>query len=525
MYASTSTQQSIPCKPFFWFPNTELPISVIAIPGFSTYGDPIAPGHHYIIATGDTPEIEIKKQVWEIQAADAGLIKIYGCQQPISNLVSAGFRFEELLDQIIDYSLDSDKWLSIYRSSDLTPESTHAIAQLAISLLPETEKLLELESLRQRAKIPAKTWEKIIDTITNNETINTSGKTQLSGKSIVNVDNAQLSTGVLTIENLDETQIQAIVNAVNAILQENRVDFIESSKLDHLYRNNRQFVSQKVFNDIVAGCRVRYNEVLPEDELRLKSLMDYNQALINWDEVLPTSLARDLKHDADVLNIDPVMLWQPLLSAVSSLAGGFKLDEYGGIPAVNWTCTVLPSGGGKTRADSLILSPLRQLQMSANADYQEEIKEYKRALTEYEKSEDSQAQEPEKPALRKYLFEVATIQSVLKRLSEQENQGSLWARDEIKGLFSSLNQFSGNETEAIELLLKLWDNKETFIDRVDIENSYSIANPGLGITGGIQNDIFRKVFKDANDGNGMQARFLFAVPKQRQKSTLKATVV
>jgi hypothetical protein len=346
---------------------------------------------------------------------------------------------------------------------------------------------------------------------------NTSTNNHLSRKSIVYVDNGLLSTSLSTPQSDDESTIQAIVGIVYTILGSNYSEFVEGQKLDSLYDQYKDRVKRKLFDTIVASERVKAGEVLPEDELRLKSLMDYSQAKINWDEVLPAPLARDIKHDAERLNIDPVMIWQALLPAVSSLAGTFTLDEYGGVPAINWTCTVLPSGKGKTRADNLVFSPLRKMQLRADVDYKERSKEYKRAIVQYEKSGDTEAQEPEKPGLRKYLFEVATIQSILKRLSEQGNHGSLWARDEIKGLFNSLNQFSGSETEAMELVLKLWDNKPTFVDRTDIENSYSIAGTAVSLAGGIQNDVFRKVFKDANDGNGMQARFLFAVPEERKK--------
>lgn len=340
---------------------------------------------------------------------------------------------------------------------------------------------------------------------------------ELSRKSIVYVDNGLLSTPLSTPKDNDESIIQAIVGNVYTIIESNYSEFVERQKLNSLYHQYEDLVDRKLFESIVSSQRVKVSEVLPEDEIRLKSLMDYSQTRINWDEVLPAPLARDIKHDAEKLNIDPVMIWQALLPAVSSLAGTFKLDEYGGIPAINWTCTVIPSGGGKTRADSLVFAPLREMQLRADADYKERAKKYKRAIAQYEKAGDFEAIEPEKPGLRKYLFEVATIQSVLKRLSEQGNHGSLWARDEFKGLFSSLNQFSGSETEATELVLKLWDNKPTFVDRADIENSYSIAGTAVSLAGGIQNDVFRKVFKDANDGNGMQARFLFAVPEQRKK--------
>lgn len=349
----------------------------------------------------------------------------------------------------------------------------------------------------------------------------TSTNNHLGRKVHCHGDNGLLSPHPVTIESDAESKIQAIVTIVTATLDQFLGDILERSELDNIYSQYKDSISRKLFDQIVASCRVKVSEVLPEDELRLKNLVEYSQTQINWDEVLPAPLARDLKHDADVLNIDPVMIWQALLAATSSLAGRFRLNEYGGVPAINWTCSVLASGGGKSRADNLVLTPLRKMQLEANTEYDEKMKEYKRELKEYEKNNDNNADEPTEPELRKHLFEVATIQSILKRLAGQSGQGSLWARDEIKGLFGSLNQFSKGDTEAEELLLSLWDDKPVFVDRVDIANSYTIARTALSVTGGIQDTVFRKAFRDECDGNGLQARFLFAVPQMRKKKYCK----
>jgi hypothetical protein len=115
---------------------------------------------------------------------------------------------------------------------------------------------------------------------------------------------------------------------------------------------------------------------------------------------------------------------------------------------------------------------------------------------------------------RKFLFEVATIQAVMKRLSEQGENGSLWARDEIAGLFKSLGQFTTKgEGEGLECLLPMWDGASAPVDRVMHEDSYYLASSRLSIAGGLQPGVFRKIFQDPDDAQGLQARFLFALPK------------
>ncbi|WP_189523613.1 DUF3987 domain-containing protein [Nostoc sp. PA-18-2419] len=334
--------------------------------------------------------------------------------------------------------------------------------------------------------------------------------------SIVSTDNSLLSVPPLTMKMIEKQTSESIVSVVSGILAQNSDDVEESFKLDLL--RTELVISQRVFDRIVARERVKLYEVLPEDEMRLKSLIEWRNTKIDWGAILPAPLARDLIHDADVLNVDPVVIWQPLLSAVASLAGTtINLDmQSHKIPSVLWTVTVLESGGGKTRADSLVVAPLRKMQADAVQRYKDADSEYKRALKEWERS-GCEGLEPEPPALRKYLFEVATIQAVLKRSAENAGYGSLWARDEIAGLFNSLGQFSRGEDESLQILLKLWDAAALCVDRTSITDSYFAERTAVSLTGGIQPAVFRKTFKDADDSNGLQARMLFAVPQRRKQ--------
>ncbi len=324
------------------------------------------------------------------------------------------------------------------------------------------------------------------------------------------------SGNVLTLEKVEVTAVSEVVNGVNKILKLNLGEFEEYYKLDLLRRSSK--IDKKLFDKIVASERVAY-EVQPEDEIRLKTLIDWSQQTINWDEVLPAPLARIMKRDGNVLNIDPVMLWQPLLSTISSLIGGRVYLDLGGrrIPSMMWTVSVSESGTGKTRADSVVLDALRKMQIEANRVYTEEKKEYEKAQKEYQKNKE-EGEAPVPPVLKKHLFEVATIQALYKRLAQQGGNTALWARDEIAGLFKSLGQFSKGDCEAEQLLIKFWDEAiAVSVDRVDESDSFFAERMSLAITGGIQPGIFRKVFKDEFDATGMQARILFAVPQKGRK--------
>ena len=303
------------------------------------------------------------------------------------------------------------------------------------------------------------------------------------------------------------------VTTVTAILQQGLKDYEERHQLDTI--EARSLITRPAFWELVKALRTSLDEIHPEDHQRFNQLVDWHNATLNLNHILPPTLAKAFIHDGKILNIDPVSLWQYFLPVVLSLVGkGINLDvESHTIPAIAWTCLVGESGTGKSRAEKLILAPLKQRQHQEKKRYRSAIKEYKDRINQ--KKQDDPSPEPPKPE-RKYLFEVATIQAVMRRLSEQGLNGSVWARDELAGLFKSLNQFNARsgENEGLECLLKMWDGDGSLVDRVNAEDdSYAVEETRLNIAGGIQPGAFRQAFKDPNDPQGLQARFLYALPK------------
>jgi len=295
--------------------------------------------------------------------------------------------------------------------------------------------------------------------------------------------------------------------AVTDILGRAAADWQETNWLTELEAKSQ--IKGKAFWQMVAQKRMQIDDVLPEDVSRLEKLIDWSQSELNWSEVLP-DLAPFLIHDAQTLGIDPVSIWQYLLPAVLSLAGKKAELDLGThkIPSIAWTCTVAESGTGKTRAEKLVIEPLKKLQEQEHRRFKLDTEAYAIAL---KAGDDASKPEPEK----KLLFQVATIQAVMCRLAEQGDNGTLWSRDEIAGLFKSLNQFSGGkDSEGLECLLDLWDGSSIQTDRVNAEDSYFIPSTRMSISGGIQPGIYRRIFKDPDDAQGMAARFLFAIPKE-----------
>ena len=314
--------------------------------------------------------------------------------------------------------------------------------------------------------------------------------------------------------NIELLSLEATVTTVTDVLRTGLTDYAERAQLDAIQA--RSVISQAAFWQMVAAIRTNLDEIQPEDAEQLNRLIDWHNATLDFKKVLPKPLADAFNHDAAILNIDPVSLWQYFLPTILSLAGKrVSLDvESHLIPAITWTCIVGESGTGKSRAESVILGNLKQKQHQEKKRWLEQTQEYKQ-ITQNKGKDDNTEIEPPAPE-RKYLFEVATIQAVMRRLSEQRENGSIWARDEIAGLFKSLGQFQGKkgDNEGLECLLKMWDGSGSFVDRVNTEtDSYAVPETRLSIAGGIQPGAFRSAFKDPHDAQGLQARFLYAIPQ------------
>lgn len=312
----------------------------------------------------------------------------------------------------------------------------------------------------------------------------------------------------------------ATVTSVTAILARGLSSWEEHAHLDEL--QSKSGISKGAFWELVASLRCQSDEVTSTDEQQLNRLIDWKNAEFDFKKVIP-HMAEDLLHDGQVLNIDPIMLWQYLLPATLSLVGK-KNDLVVGshaIPAIAWTCLVAKSGMGKSRAEGVILAPLKAWQKAEYDRFKPEWAKYKKSQNQNKKSDNSSPQEPPLPE-RKFLFVIATIQAVIKRLSEQGKNGSLWARDEIAGLFKSLGQFSAKgEGEGLECLLPCWDGASSPVDRVQHDDSYHVDSSRLSIAGGLQPGVFRKIFSDPDDAQGIQARFLFALPKELPAKRVK----
>ena len=126
----------------------------------------IVSGEHYIVALENTPESTIKAIAWRILRAGFPC-SVYSLSSslPLEYLAPDSTTARELTVQIFQHALPFDDWraakdhhsLDLYKAADL--------ASLAIALLPESKKLVELGTLRKRSDQSSYDWNKLMHSL------------------------------------------------------------------------------------------------------------------------------------------------------------------------------------------------------------------------------------------------------------------------------------------------------------------------------------------------------------------------
>lgn len=307
--------------------------------------------------------------------------------------------------------------------------------------------------------------------------------------------------------------MESTIVKVNEVLSHHLSPFAEQDALDRIEAESA--VTKGAFEVLIRELRGRAGLALDDSEIRsLAQFVEWKGKKFTPKSFLPASLAASMISDAQALGIDPMMLWQYLMPAILSLLPkncGIRMHSQPS-PPIAYTAIIAETGAGKTRAEKLIMAPLTAMQIKAKELYTQKLKEYEKAIRDSAKNKDfdtDEADEPQRPIEEKFVFNVSTIQAVWQKLAGQKRHGSVWCRDEIAGLFKSFGQFSkGGDNEALEMILAAWDGGSQPIDRVDENKSFILENPRLSISGGLQPAVYRQIFKDPEDSQGLAARFL-----------------
>ncbi|WP_026735688.1 DUF3987 domain-containing protein [Fischerella sp. PCC 9605] len=272
---------------------------------------------------------------------------------------------------------------------------------------------------------------------------------------------------------------------------------------------------------IRATKKVKSQDILQEDEeideikSNLSELFGYRDSRINLFEILPEPLARLVVARADAMPTSPEHLLTTLIPTAGSRFGLAKIEicrEAGFIqPAIYRTASVMPSGRLKTPTSQQIISPLQKLESAAYEEWKVADEAYKLSLEQWESLDKrDRGKKPQPPGgRRRYIVSDYTFEALKDIIASSERKSLLENRDELSGKFTSRNQYKGGKGDDAQQDLQLFDGTPICSDRR--KESIYIDEHAVSVTGGIQDDVLKKLMGDHTDISGEFARFLWCL--------------
>lgn len=121
----------------------------------------IGAGEHYILFEKETSEAVIKGIAWRIRAA-GGNCYLHGINNSLENLVSDRVTAKDLAGSILHFDQTYENWLMGQERQPLTTRVASEVASVAIALLRQPERSIELGMLRERSKQSSYDWNKLV---------------------------------------------------------------------------------------------------------------------------------------------------------------------------------------------------------------------------------------------------------------------------------------------------------------------------------------------------------------------------
>ncbi len=230
---------------------------------------------------------------------------------------------------------------------------------------------------------------------------------------------------------------------------------------------------------------------------------------LTLDYLLPAAIAQAVEIRTRYQPTDGPSAALPFLATVAGLMKlGTRIEASAvagySVPINLFTCLVGKSGAMKSPVGSLLVTtPTAQLRQELADDHEHTITKWRDQCRVNKKGE-----RPLEPRAGRITVSDYTGEALAAQLQEQERRGAglLIHRDELSGLFGSLNQYRSGKGGDEQQLLELYDGAGLTSLRVVGDRHYSRSQ--LSIYGGTQPDVLRKLVADG-DASGLWARFLF----------------
>jgi hypothetical protein len=242
--------------------------------------------------------------------------------------------------------------------------------------------------------------------------------------------------------------------------------------------------------------------------------------------ILPPAIAAAIQIRTRYLPCDGPSAVLPFLTAAAGLvklgtqvqasaAAGYS------VPINIFSCLVGKSGAMKSPVGRLTVeAPTQELQAELARANQLDYSQWEETCKELKKGEPR----PAKPRPKRLKVSDFTGEALADQLQTQETHGLglLIHRDELSGLFGSLNAYRGGKGGDEQQLLELFDGGGLNSLRVMGDRHYSRSQ--VSIYGSTQPDVLRQLVAEG-DASGLWARFLFVpLPERAVKLPIATNV-
>jgi Protein of unknown function (DUF3987) len=264
-------------------------------------------------------------------------------------------------------------------------------------------------------------------------------------------------------------------------------------------------------SNVVPFHRTEQSE--PIDKSEVDAAIELSQTAADIAGLLP-SLYLVLATKATRFNVPVETLVGMLLPIGGSLLPSriqLKIEDGYYIPPIIWAGIVGDSGATKTPIQQAVAKPLQSLQSEVYRQHDSDRKFYEKELKEWTKKREGD--EPEEPKkLRHYYTSDFTIESVIKIVAEQPENGLAVIVDELAGFVNSFGEYKSGGGSDRQKWLSSYSGLPVKSDRKS-SGTLMADRANINVAGTIQPSVLRKLMGDTDEVDGLWPRFLwFGVP-------------
>jgi P4 family phage/plasmid primase-like protien len=171
-------------KPILWVADTAIALQLSPAFDVFHFGDisGIAPGEHYLIVERGTPEEAIRAIGWRLSMIGVQC-KVYQVQTSLESLLCHdAMSLQQVVLQIFEFALPFEHWTALKDEQQLSTREAVNIATIAMAILPEPQKSVELATLRKRCHESSYDWNRLMGTLEQEFRVEVQKRTAEAGK-------------------------------------------------------------------------------------------------------------------------------------------------------------------------------------------------------------------------------------------------------------------------------------------------------------------------------------------------------